>query len=144
VSLKVNFNLIDDKINSKQKVQTTNYIDNKVFTTNDDYSYVKKPNVVTGEVELRINSSKASLIEIYSKQYFEKSSLDAHYTQNDQFRFENNNQSSSFFSVNKLVHTWKVANNKAVQTNLYYTFDKEPQLFSSFGEKCKLYDSIGR
>ncbi|MDG2432699.1 hypothetical protein [Flavobacterium sp.] len=134
VSLKVNFNFIDDKINSKQQIQTTNYIDNKVFTTNDEYSYVKKPNIETGEIELRVNTSKASLIEIYSKQYFEKSSLDANYTQNKEFKFENFNETNSFFSVNKLVHTWKVANNKALQTNLYYSFDKEPQLFSSFGK----------
>lgn len=134
VNLKINFNFIDDKIDSKQQIKTINYIDNKVFTTNDDYSYVKKPNVATAEIELRVNTSKASLLEIYSKQYFEKSSLEADYTQNDQFGFENYNQSSSFFSVNKLVHTWKVASDKALQTNLYYTFDKEPQLFSSFGE----------
>jgi hypothetical protein len=133
VNLKVNFNFIDDKINSKQQIQTINYIDNKVFTTNDDYSYVKKPNVATGEIELRINTSKASLLEIYSKQYFEKSALEANYTKNDQFGFDNNNETNSFFSVNKLVHTWKVANDKALQTNLYYTFDKEPQIFSSIG-----------
>lgn len=133
VNLKVNFNFIDDKIDSKQQIQTINYIDNKVFTTNDDYSYVKKPNVATGEIELRVNTSKASLLEIYSKQYFEKSSLEANYTKNDQFGFENNNETNSFFSVNKLVHTWKVASDKALQTNLYYTFDKEPQIFSSIG-----------
>lgn len=133
VNLKVNFNFIDDKINSKQQIQTINYIDNKVFTTNDDYSYVKKPNVATAEIELRINTSKASLLEIYSKQYFEKSALEANYTKNDQFGFDNNNETNSFFSVNKLVHTWKVANDKALQTNLYYTFDKEPQIFSSIG-----------
>ncbi len=133
VNLKVNFNFIDDKINSKQQIQTINYIDNKVFTTNDDYSYVKKPNVATGEIELRINTSKASLLEIYSKQYFEKSALEANYAKNDQFEFDNNNETNSFFSVNKLVHTWKVANDKALQTNLYYTFDKEPQIFSSIG-----------
>lgn len=139
VSLKVNFNFIDDKINSKQQVQTTNYIDSKDFTTKDDYSYVKKPNVTTAEIELRINTSQASLLEIYSKQYFEKSVLEANYTKNKEFGFENYNETNSFFSVNKLVHTWKVANNKALQTNLYYTFDKEPQIFSSIGDTVAIH-----
>lgn len=134
VSLKTNFNFIDDKIDSEQNVNTKNTINNVAFETNDNFSFIKKPTVFTGEFELKINTTKSTLFEIYSKQYFEKTKLFSDYTKNNQIGYNNSNETNSYFSINKLVHTWKVSSNKALQTNIYYTFNKIPQNFSSVAQ----------
>lgn len=133
-NFKANFNFIDDKIDSEQNVNTKNFINNSTFETNDNFSFVKRPQVFTGEFELKINTTKSTLFEVYSKQYFEKTKLFSDYTKNNQVGYNNTNQTDSYFSVNKLVHTWKVSPNKALQANLYYAFNKIPQIFTSVSQ----------
>ncbi|MVO08758.1 hypothetical protein GOQ30_06220 [Flavobacterium sp. TP390] len=130
-TFKTNFNFIDDKINSKQDISTKNFINNTTIETNDTYSFIKKPKVFTGELEFRLNTTKSTLFEVYSKQYIEKTKLFSTYVKNNNNEFNNNNTTNSYFSINKIVHTWKVSNNNALQGNIYYTFNKIPQYFTS-------------
>lgn len=134
VTLKTNLNFIDDKINSKQDIETKNFINNAIIETNDAYSFIKKPKVFTGEAELRVNTSKSTLLEIYSKQYLERTKLFSDYTKNTIIGYNNVNETNSYFSINKLVHTWKVSSNNALQGNLYYTYNKIPQNFNSVSQ----------
>lgn len=131
ITLKMNLNFIDDKINSKQEIETKNFINNTIIETNDAYSFIKKPKVFTGEAELRVNTSKTTLLEIYSKQYLERTKLFSDYTKNNSIGYNNINETNSYFTINKLVHTWKIADNKALQGNVYYTVNAVPQLFNS-------------
>ena len=131
INLKTNFNFIDDKIDSEQNISTTNFIANTVFATNDKFSFIKKPKVFTGEIELKINTSKSTLLEIFSKQYFEQTKLFSDYTKNNEFGYNNQNVTNSYLSINKLVHTWKISPRNALQGNIYYAFNKIPQTFIS-------------
>lgn len=131
LTLKSNLNFIDDKINAEQNLNTKNFINTSVIETNDNFISTKKPKVFTGEFELKINTTNATLLEVFSKQYLEKTKLFSDYTKNNQLGYSNTYESNSYFSLNKLVHTWKVSSNKALQANLYYTFDKIPQNFTS-------------
>lgn len=130
-TFKSNINLIKDKINALQNVSTTNYISSDILTTNDNFISQKKPEIVTGEFSLKINTTSKTLLELFSKQYIEKTKFSSNYTKNNEIGYINTNQTNSFFSINKLVHTWKVSTNKALQANLYFSFDKIPQSFSS-------------
>lgn len=131
LSLKSNLNFINDKINSNQNVNTTNFIDSFLIETSDYYSSIKKPKVLTGEFELKYNLSSSALIEGFFKQYFEKTNVLSDYIKNNQFGYTNFNETKSYFSINKIVHTWKVSNNKALQANLYYSYNDIPQTFKS-------------
>ena len=147
-TFKTNLNFIDDKINSKQDISTKNFINNSIIETNDSYSFIKKPKVFTGEIEFRLNATKSTLIEVYSKQYVEKTKLFSNYTKNTNLEFINQNSTNSYFSINKIVHTWKVSDNKALQGNIYYTFNEIPQYFTSnttnesFTQKSRFRKSI--
>ncbi|CAM3800876.1 hypothetical protein FLGE108171_15420 [Flavobacterium gelidilacus] len=131
LTFKSNLNFITDKINSNQNINTVNFIENNLVNTNDNYSSLKKPNVFSGEFELKYNLSKKTLFEGFSKQYFEKTSVYSTYLKNNEIGFQNFNKTKGYFSINKFVHTWKVSSNKALQANIYYTFDEIPQTFES-------------
>ena len=131
VSLKINLNLIDDKIDSKQDISTKIFTNSTTIETNDRNNFIKKPKVFTGELELRINTTNTTLLEVYSKQYLEKNRLFSNYIKNKEQEFNNINETQDYFSINKIVHTWKLDTNKALQANLYYTFNKIPQSFIS-------------
>lgn len=131
ITLKSNLNFIEDKINSEQNVFTQNFINTSTFETSDNNSLVKKPKIFAGEFEIKINTSAKTLLEIYSKQYLEKTDLFGSYKKNDLTEFSNIVKTQSYFNINKLVHTWKVDKNKALQANFYYTYNKIPQQFTS-------------
>lgn len=131
VSLKTNLNFIDDRIDSEQRVMTQNFFNNTTVETNDNFIFKKKPKVFTAELELRINTSKSSLLEIFSKQYFESTKLFSDYTKNNSLAYNNINISENYLGINKVVHTWKIASNKALQGNAYYAINIIPQQFSS-------------
>lgn len=134
ITFKSNFNFIDDKINSEQNVNTKNFVNNTIFETNDKFSFIKKPKVFTAEFEIKINTSKSTLLEIFSKQYSENTKLFSTYTKNNEIGFNNINETKNYFSLNKLVHTWKISTNKALQGNFYYAFNKIPQKFNSVSQ----------
>ena len=131
VNLKTNLNFISDKIDSEQNVKTQNFVDNTTVETNDNFIFKKKPTVFAAEFELKINTSKSSLLEIFSKQYFESTKLFSDYTKNNTLGYANSNTSENYLGINKVVHTWKIASNKALQGNVYYAINAIPQRFSS-------------
>ena len=131
INLKTNINFIDDKIDSEQNIATKNFVNNDTFETNDQFLIVKKVKVFAAEFEVKINTSKSTLLEVFSKQYVEKTKLFSDYIKNNDLGFNNTNETNNFFSINKLVHTWKVASRNALQGNIYYAFNKIPQQFES-------------
>ena len=131
INLKTNINFIDDKIDSEQNIATKNFVNNDTFETNDQFLIVKKVKVFAAEFEVKINTSKSTLLEVFSKQYIEKTKLFSDYIKNNDLGFNNTNETNNFFSINKLVHTWKVASRNALQGNIYYAFNKIPQQFES-------------
>ncbi|MDR7208343.1 hypothetical protein [Flavobacterium piscis] len=131
LTLKSNLNFIIDKIYSNQNINTINFIDTTLVKTNDNFTSIKKPNVFSGDFELKYNTTNNTLIEVFSKQYFEKTSVFSNYLKNEQIGFQNFNETKSFFSINKLAHTWKISSDKALQANLYYSYNTIPQTFES-------------
>ena len=131
INLKSNFNFIKDKITSIQKISTTNFQETGILETNDINDATNKPFVLTAELELKINTTKKTLLEIYNKQYWEDTKFENSYTKNNELGFLNYNHTKNYLSINKLVHTWKVSNHQALQGNLYYTSNEIPQVFTS-------------
>ena len=134
INLKINLNFIDDKIKTTQNISTKIFDKTSNFETNDMFEYQKKLNVITAEVELKYNTTNSSMLEIYSKQYFEKSSLSTKYTKNNEVGFVNTNTTNDYFSLNKIVHTYKVNKYSALQGNLYFAYNNIPQIFISNSE----------
>lgn len=141
IVLKSNFNFINDKINSVQNISTTNSIGSDIIETKDAKNATNKPTIFTAEIELKINTTKKTLLEIYNKQYWENSKYQNRYIKNDELGFLNNNHTKNYLSINKLVHTWKVSNQQALQGNLYYTSNEIPQLFESLNTNQQLYQT---
>ena len=141
LNLKTNINFIDDKIDSEQNISTTNFINNSVFETTDKFLFIKKPKVFAVELELKLNVSKSTLLEIFSKQYFEQTKLFSNYLKNNEFGYNNQNVTNSYLSINKVVHTWKISQHDALQGNIYYTFNKIPQTFISLNSNDNIIQS---
>jgi hypothetical protein len=136
---KVNLYYISDKINSNQFSKGNFLINNETFTTFDNNSIQKKPLQYRGDLELKYNTSKSSLLE-YDISFRDESIK----TDNSIFSNQTTNDYSSFlksknvFLKQTLEYTKKISDKKALQILLLNTasdlnqgFDLNPSFFNN-------------
>lgn len=127
ISIKTNLYYINDNIKFNQLNSTDNNIDSNIFTTSDKYKTIKKPQFYRGDIELKFNTSKNSLLEYKTKFSYEKIKSNSSITSNELNSFKINLNSENIFFNQKILYTNKLNNNQALQIQLNNAFNNVPQ-----------------
>lgn len=127
---KVNLYYLSDKINSNQFSESSIITGDEQFAIFDDNYINKKPLHYRGDLELKYNTSKTSLLEYNVS--FRDETIDTEYrtisNQENDFNSLLNTQNKLF--KQNLEYTNKVSENKALQINLVNSFNKLDQNFT--------------
>lgn len=127
VSLKTNLYYIQDKIRQIQFSQNDISTGENYFTTTDLYETQKKPVLYRGDVELKINTSKNSLLEYKVKASQENINTLSSVLQNNTAFFDTNLHSESFLLRQDLTYTQKISDKKALQVQVFQSYNSTPQ-----------------
>lgn len=131
IQLKLNLYQISDKLRLVQDQLTENFINGEYFTTTDFYDIEKRPELYRLDSELKINTSKSSLMQYNVRYYRENIFTDSHVVLNDTQKYLTALSSKSSFFKQNINFTYKLSDNKAVQGELYHSDNKLPQIFRS-------------
>ncbi|OCA72648.1 hypothetical protein BBH99_13085 [Chryseobacterium contaminans] len=131
VQLKLNLYQISDKLSLIQNQYTNNFINNSSFTTTDFYNIEKKPELYRIDTELKINTSKLSLLQYNIKYYKENIFTNSEVILNEDKRYITSLSSRSSFFKQNLNYTYKLSDHKAIQAELYHSENSIPQEFIS-------------
>jgi hypothetical protein len=127
VSLKTNLYYIQDRILQTQLSQNNITTIENSFTTSDLYETKKKPVLYRGDFELKINTSKNSLLEYKAKISQENINTISSVLQNNTKSFDTKLQSESFLLRQDLTYTQKLSEKKALQIQFFQSYNKTPQ-----------------
>lgn len=126
-SLKTNLYYIQDKIRQTQFSQNDISVGENYFITSDLYETQKKPALYRGDIELKINTSKKSLLEYKVKVSQENINTLSSVLQNNTTFFDTNLHSESFLLHQDLTYTQKISEKKALQIKLFQSYNSTPQ-----------------
>lgn len=127
ISLKSNVHYLNDKLKSQQLNVSTNSINGQEFTTSDNYSLIKKPTQIRGDIEAKYNVSKKSLLE-YSVQYkSETINTSNNIIQNDITSFNTVLNTKDNYFKQSITYTNKVSQKSALQFTVKHTLNTVPQ-----------------
>ncbi len=129
ISLKTNFYYLNDKIIFSQNATNINYINDEIITTSDNLNIQKKPTLYKGDLELKINTSKKSLLEYRLNIFQENISTKSIGIKNINTNFQTDLQTNNFYFKNNLLFTQKITDNKALQLSLIQSTNNIPQEF---------------
>ncbi|MEM0541270.1 hypothetical protein WFZ85_01455 [Flavobacterium sp. j3] len=127
LSIRTNLYYINDNIKLNQLNTTENKIQNETLITSDDFNTTKKPQFYRGDVELKYNTSKNSLLEYNTKFSYENIKSNSSITANQINSFKSNLKSESIFFNHRILYTNKLNNNKAIQIQLNQAYSNIPQ-----------------
>ena len=126
-SIKTNLYYINDNIKLNQLNTTENNIQNQTFITTDDFNTTKKPQFYRGDIELKYNTSKNSLLEYKTKFSYENIKSNSSITANNLNSFQSNLKSESILFNQRILYTNKLNNNQAIQIQLSHAYNNIPQ-----------------
>ncbi len=127
LSVKGNIYYLNDRLISQQLNTSINNINGQQFTTSDAYSIVKKPSQIRGDVEIKYNVSKKSLLE-YSTQYKrENINTSNDILQNNMNTFNTLLNTTDDYFKQAIIYTTKLSEKKALQFTAKHTFNTLPQ-----------------
>ncbi|MGO4905495.1 hypothetical protein [Flavobacterium sp. W20_MBD1_R3] len=127
ISVKTNFYYLHDNINFQQATNTINTINSETFTTSDNNTSNKKPNLYRGDLEVKFNSSKNSLLEYKTKFNLEETFTNITILANQTNQFYSNLKSKNQFFNQNLIFTKKISDKKVIQININQGFNNTPQ-----------------
>lgn len=126
-SVKTNLYYISDNIKLNQINTSENKIQNQTFVTTDDFRTTKKPQFYRGDIELKYNTSKNSLLEYKTKFSYENIKSNSSITANNINSFQSNLKSESIFFNQRILYTNKLNNNQALQLQVNNAYNNIPQ-----------------
>jgi hypothetical protein len=131
LSIKTNLYYINDKITSEQLSENSNFINNQQFLTSDKYSIQKKPVQYRGDIEIKYNSSKKSLLEYRASISQENITTPANVLKNDTTNYQTVLKTKDFYFKQSLEFTQKVSERKALQVLFNHSTNDVPQNYFS-------------
>lgn len=129
-SLKLNLYYTQDKILQTQFFQNNILTGDGTFSTSDLYQTQKKPFLYRGDIELKINTSKNSLLEYKARISQENINTQSSVLQNNKSSFNTKLYSESFLFRQDLIYTKKISDKKALQMQLFQSYNNAPQNLS--------------
>ncbi|MFY0632057.1 MAG: hypothetical protein JXR05_16985 [Flavobacteriaceae bacterium] len=129
VKIKTNLYYLNDQIKSNQFIENQYFIDGSNFITNDNYFLNKKPKQYRGDLNIKFNASKTSLLEydfrVRQEDIITKSSIES----NNDNSFNSSLKSNDNYIKNKLLYTKKVSNKKALQLSVFQSTNEILQVY---------------
>lgn len=130
LSIKTNLYYLQDRITTNQLFQNDFQINNDIFTTTDNTFITKKPQQYRGDLEIKYNTSKNSLLEYNLSLRQENIETPTAVIQNQTDRFTTFLNTEDFYLKQDLLWTKKLSDKKALQIKLFYSFNDLPQTYS--------------
>ncbi len=130
LSIKFNLYYLKDNIFSNQLSQSQNTINNQTFVTSDNRTIYKKPSYYRGDIEMKYNTSKTSLLEYNFRIQQEQINTQSNVLQNNEKNFDNTLLSNDFYLKQNLLFTKKLSTKTALQVLLFHSTNQIPQEFS--------------
>jgi len=131
LSIKTNLYYLQDKISINQIFKNDFQISNNAFTvtTTDNAFIIKKPQQYRGDIELKYNISKMSLLEYNLRLRQENIETPTKVIQNQASEFLTFLNSEDLYLRQDLLWTKKLTNKKALQLLFFHSFNDLPQTF---------------
>lgn len=126
-AVKTNLYYINDNIKLNQLNTTENNIENQTLNTSDIFNTTKKPQFYRGDVELKYNTSKNSLLEYKTKFSYENIKSNSSIIANNINTFNSNLKSESIFFNQRLLYTNKINKHQALQLQISNAYSNIPQ-----------------
>ena len=130
LSMKTNLYYLQDRITTNQLFQNDFQINNDIFTTTDNTFITKKPQQYRGDLEIKYNTSKTSLLEYNLRLRQENIETPTTIIQNQSDEFSTFLNTEDFYFKQDLLWTKKLSDKKALQLSLFHYFNDLPQTFS--------------
>ena len=130
ISVKTNIYYLRDNINFRQITNSNNVINNETFFTSDDNTSNKRPNLYRGDLELKFNLSKKSLLEYKTKFNLEETLTNTNILANQTNQFSTYLKSKSRFVNQNLIFTKKISDKKVFQINITQGHNNIPQILT--------------
>lgn len=127
LSIKTNLFYLDDRIISNQLFVNNNLINNLQILTSDEYHFVKKPYQYRGDLEIKYNSSKNSLVEYKLRVSRESINTSTDVLQNGKTNYQTELQTKDLKFRQSLLFTQRVSEKKALQILVSYSSNDIPQ-----------------
>jgi len=129
LKIKTNLYYINDKITSEQLFENSYIINNEEFTTVDNTFITKNPKQYRGDLEIKYNSSKTTLLEYNLRVRQENIKTPSIVLSNNNNSFESLLNSEDFYLKQKLLYTKKISAKKAFQFSLFQSTNTIPQTY---------------
>jgi len=130
LSIKTNLYYLKDRISTNQLFENQFEINNQNFITSDNTSIIKRPQQYRGDVEVKYNTSKTSLLEYKLRLRQENIETPTTVIQNKTDTFSTFLNTEDFYLKQDLLWTKKLSDKKALQVSLFHSFNDLPQTFS--------------
>lgn len=130
LSLKSNIYYLNDKLKSQQINVSTNSINGQEFSTSDNYSLIKKPKQIRGDIEAKYNISKNSLLEYSIQCKRESINTSNNIIQNNITSFNTVLSTKDNYFKQSITYTNKISQKNALQIIAKHTFNTVPQQLS--------------
>ena len=127
LKVKTNLYYLNDKITNTRLFKNSYIINNEEFTTTDKTFITKKPQQYRGDLEIKYNYSKTSLIEYDLRIRQEDIKTPSSVVSNN--NFEALLDSKDYFLKQKLLYTKKISNKKAFQFLAFQSTNNISQVF---------------
>jgi len=129
LKVKTNLYYINDKITSEQLFKNQYTINEESFTTTDNTFIAKKPKQYRGDLEIKYNASKTSLLEYNLRVRQENIKTPTYVISNNKNSFQTFLNSEDFYWKQKLLFTKKISDKKAVQFSVFQSTNNIPQTY---------------
>lgn len=129
LSIKTNLYYLQDRIITNQIFKNDFLIGNDRFTVTDNAFIIKKPQQYRGDIELKYNISKMSLLEYNLRLRQENIETPTKVIQNQTSEFLTFLSSNDLYLRQNLLWTKKLTNKKALQLSFFQSFNDLPQTF---------------
>lgn len=130
LSLKTNLYYLKDKITTNQFFENQYIINNESFTTSDNTFVTKKPQQYRGDIEVKYNTSKTSLLEYNIRVRKENIDTPTTIVQNESDIFASLLESDDFYIKQDVLWTKKLSARKAMQLSLFHSINDVSQKFT--------------
>ncbi len=127
IKIKTNLYYLQDEIQSKQIFENLYSINENSFNTSDTYHINKQPKQYRGDLEIKYNSSKKSLLEYNLRVRQENITTKSGIFSNNNRNLESQLKSEDFYFKQNLLFTNKISKKKALQFSFFQSTNRVPQ-----------------
>lgn len=132
LNIKTNLYYLNDKITINDHFENQYVINNNSFLASDNTFTTRKPNYYRGDLDLKFNASKKSLLEYKFKIKKEKIKTLKEITQNQLVSLNSNLESEDTYLIQDLLWTKKITNKKALQLSAFNSISNASQKLKVF------------